>query len=72
MNGAVNSVLAYLAARSRGDSSFGAPGETGAAPPLRPRPTAAQAGDSVDGLRFDFIEETLEIERDTPPQAADG
>lgn len=67
MTGTVNSVLAYLAARSRGDSSFGAPGEPGAAPPLRPRLPPGQAGDGVDGLPSGFVEEVLETRQDTPP-----
>lgn len=67
MTGTVNSVLAYLAARSRGDSSFGAPGETGAAPPLRPRLALAKASDSVDGSPLGFVEEVLETQQDAPP-----
>lgn len=72
MSAPVNSVLGYLAARSRGDQAIGAPGDTGPALALRPRLPLPQA---LDPSSFGFTEEELVSEpaprrRRQPPAVA--
>lgn len=66
MSGRANTVLGYLAARSRGDEAFGAPGEIGGAPPLRPRRRPVAASGDAAASPFGFVEEHAEIERTAP------
>jgi len=65
MSGPVNTVLGYLAARSRGDT-LGAPGDIGTAPPLRPRQGPVPTTDDAAASPFGFVEEHAEIERPAP------